>query len=227
MRLTTRDRTLVRDIALSHVMSRDQIISCGYFSAVRRLNARLRPLVAHGYLRRLDTPFFAQSLYAAGSHAPLIVGERIGLLLTGRQKSPRFLQHALAVTTIRISLCKGSKAEWRFEQQASTTFSYGGRSLMVKPDGLVVTPNTCIAVEADLGHVAPQKIREKLETYKAFVLSGACRHAWKCERFVVLIVTSGPLRARRLRRLLPAQTPFDFHCMSHDEYGVAWPGGWS
>lgn len=227
MRLTKRDRQLVRDIALSHAMARDQIIEFAYFSSVRRLNARLRLLVAHGFLKRLDTPFFSQGLYAAGPTAGLIVGEKIGLLLAKRQRSPRFLQHALAVSNIRIAICGNDAAVWRFEQQATTTFSFGGRSLTVKPDGLALSAVACTAVEADLGHVAPQKIREKLETYRAFALSGACRKAWKCERFTVLIITSGPLRARRLRRLCPKDGAFDFRCLAHEDFGVAWPGSWS
>lgn len=227
MRLTKRDRQLVRDIALSHAMARDQIIAFAYFSSVRRLNARLRLLVSHGFLKRLDTPFFSQGLYAVGPNAPLIVGERIHLLLARRQTSPRFLQHALAVSNIRIALCSNENARWRFEQQATTTFAYGGRTLTVKPDGLALTAEMCTAVEADLGHVAPQKVREKLDTYRAFALSGACRQAWKCERFTVLLITSGALRARRLRRLCPKEAPFDFRCLAHDDFGVAWPGSWS
>lgn len=218
---------MVRDIALSHVMSRDHLLALRYFSSVTRLNARLRILVEHGLLTRLSTPFFSQSLYAPGHRAKFVVGERVELLLSGRKGTPRFVQHALAACNLRVALCGGGKAEWRFEQQSSATFSYAGRTFAVKPDGLVLTADAVVAVEADLGHAAPHRIREKLESYKAFALSGECRKAWSCDSFTVLTVTTGPLRAKRLRRIWPSKGAFDFTCQSHDEFGVAWPGSWS
>ncbi|MBS1722965.1 MAG: replication-relaxation family protein [Armatimonadetes bacterium] len=227
MRLTSRDARLVRDLALSHVLSRDQLIGLGYFTSVTRANTRLRNLVASGLVRRTETPFFSQSLYAAGPKAGVVTGERIGGILSGRSGSPRFLQHALCVNNVRLALLAQGASAWRFEQQLSLTFPYAGREYQVRPDGLAAFPGRITVVEADLGHVAPSKFKEKLLAYDAFVLSGECQRHWKLPTFELLTVTSGRLRASRLRRLLPAQASFHFLCQSHDHLGIAWAGGWS
>ena len=115
MILTERDIRLIKDIALSHVLARDQILKLGYFSSQSRLNRRLRDLVTAGYARVLATPFSGQHLYQGGRNAHEIVGERIAALLRSRSPSPRFLQHALAVTEIRIVLLASGFSGWRFE----------------------------------------------------------------------------------------------------------------
>lgn len=56
MRFTERDIKLVRDIALSHIVSRDQVIDLGYFDSVTRCNSRLRGLVAADAVRKVSTP---------------------------------------------------------------------------------------------------------------------------------------------------------------------------
>jgi len=82
------------------------------------------------------------------------------------------------------------------------------------------------AVEADLGHVAPAKFAEKLRGYEAFALSGECGARWGCERFCLMVVTTGQLRASGLRRLLP-ELPFPATFVSHEAAGIPFPGAWS
>jgi len=65
MRLTDRDFRLIRDNSLSHLQSRDQIVSI-YFGSVTRANSRLRELVKAQFLTSLRTPFHAQTLYGPG-----------------------------------------------------------------------------------------------------------------------------------------------------------------
>ena len=185
MRLTSRDIQVVRDIALSHTMSRDQIIAFRYFTSVTRTNTRLRELGAEGFVYRIKTPFFGQSLYMAGPNAHVIVGERIIPLLAHRTGSPRFIQHALSVNNARIALIKRGASDWRFEQQLWRKFEYQGRTYEVRPDGLSHTPKGLIIVEVDLGHVAPAKFKEKLVAYNAFLESGACEQMWQCQEFTV------------------------------------------
>lgn len=227
MWLTERDVRLLRDLSLSHVLSRDQVIELGYFGSVTRANTRLRELRGLGLLRQLDTPFFSQSLYAVTSRASEVVGERLYALTATRTGSPRFLQHALCVTNVRISLLKRGAEHWRFEQQVSTAFRFGGRGFEVRPDGLALTPGALVAVEADLGHVAPEKFRQKLKGYEAFVSSGECLSAWGLPTFSLLVVTTGPLRAKRLSRLLPSPCGFEFICKPSDRLGIPFAGAWS
>ena len=227
MRLTPRDVQLVKDIGLSYVMSRDQIVSLGYFSSVTRANTRMRALRALGLLRRIETPFFAQSLFVAGPRSVDIVGERIASILAGRTSSPRFIQHALCVNNVRLALLEKGATAWRFEQQLSSSFRFAGREYQVRPDGLTVSDAGLVAVEVDLGHVAPSKFREKLLGFDAFAASGECARHWHAPTFKVLTVTTGKLRAKRLICCVPQDSRFTFECLTFDQLSVPFIGHWS
>lgn len=226
MRVTARDVRLVRDLALSHVLSRDQIIELGYFDSVTRVNTRLRELVRLDLVRHLDTPFFSQRLYAAGCKAGDVVGGRIANLISSRSPSPRFLQHALATTNVRIALMRKSpEGLWRFEQQLWRKLS-GSTPTEIRPDGLFLAKHP-IFVEVDMGHVAPAKFKEKLLGYRALAHSGQCRSLYGFDSFNLLVVTTGSLRSRRLHHLLPANPGFAFLAQTFSEVGAPSISTWS
>lgn len=227
MRLTRRDIRLLKDLALSHVLSRDQIIALGYFKSVTRLNTRLRMLKELGFIRALSTPFFNQNLYVVGAKAPAVLGERLGALVLNRAKSPRFLQHALCTTNVRIALLRQGASAWRFEQQLWTSFMHCGTSYTVRPDGLAFMGDTPVLIEVDLGHVTPQKFRQKLDTYDWFLLSDRCQQLWNVKTFSLLTVTTGQRRAQRLKRLMPSDAAFSMIVKNFDELGATLAGGWS
>ncbi len=227
MRITERDIRMLRDLTLSHVLARDSFLELGYFSSVTRVNSRLRALRSAGLVKRLDTTFFDQSLYIADRKAGQIIGEKVSHLLQHRQASPRYLQHALAVTNTRIALVRKGASAWRFEQQVSHGFSFAGRSLQVRPDGLVIVAKGLVAIEVDLGHVAPEKFAEKLRAYDAFVVSGECNRLWNHPSFSLLTMTTGSVRASRLARLVPADAQYTFECRTFDQLGISSPGSWS
>lgn len=227
MRLTLRDHRLIRDMALSHVLSRDQVIALRYFSSVTRANTRLRELRSLGLVRRIETPFFGQALYSVGPKAKEVLGERIGQIVAGRTGSPRFLQHAISVTFVRIALIDRGATAWRFEQQLRSTFEYFGRTYEVRPDGMVIGCSGLIAIEVDLGHVAPTKFKAKLDAYEAFVRCGEAKRQWHHDSFKLLTITTGPLRASRLKRLVPRDCPNEFAFMTFDQLGLPKVGSWS
>ncbi len=227
IRLTERDVRLLRDLVLSHCLTRDQAIALGYFGSVTRANTRLRGLRDLGLTRVVDTPFFGQSIHVPTSKASDHVGERLAPLAASRKGSPRFLQHAICVTNLRIALLAKGATDWRFEQQCRHAFRHGGREHEIRPDGLALAGGGLVAVEADLGHVAPAKFREKLRAYEAFALSGECQSLWGQTSFTLLVATTGPLRAARLARLLPEPRGFRVSCRPHDRLGVPFPGAWS
>ncbi|MHB8637443.1 MAG: replication-relaxation family protein [Fimbriimonadaceae bacterium] len=218
---------MVSDMIMSGVLSRDHILGIGYFGSVTRLNTRIRALRAEGFVRVLETPFYNQFLYSAGPKAGTIVGEHIASLLSSRSASPRFIQHCLCVTNARLRLMAMGMQSWRFEQQARSTFRYGGRDLEVRPDGVALFEKRIAFIEADLGHVAPAKFREKLTAYNAFVASGECRRVWGMESFRLLTLTTGPKRAESLRRLTPQGSAFEHRCVTFEEFEIPAPGGWS
>lgn len=227
MRMTERDVKLVKDIALSHVLSRDQIIRLGYFSTVTRTNTRLRELCQIRVVRRIETPFFGQTLYAVGKRASDVVEERIGPIIAARGESPRFLQHALCVTNTRIALIARGATAWRFEQQLWTTFEHQGKQYQVRPDGLATLKARVTAIEVDLGNVAPEKFAAKLSAYNAFIESGACEALWNESTFRVLTVTTSKLRASRLNRTIPENPHFDLLCVPFEALGLPSVGAWS
>ena len=226
MKLTDRDIRLVKDIALSHVMSRDQILELGYFTSVTRVNTRLRELARLSLVRRLDTPFFGQSLYMAGRNAQEISGGRIAQLLDKRTSSPRFVQHALSVTNVRIALIKKGAGEWRFEQQLKMAFT-ADRRFEIRPDGLFMATKLPLFIEVDLGHVNPAKFKEKLLAYRSFVHSGNCEAIYCSQTFRLLTITTGTARSRNLRQLLPPNPGFEFLVQTFEELGISKVSAWS
>ena len=226
MRLTPRDVRLVRDLALSHTLSRDQILALGYFSSVTRANTRLRALRATGLVKCLDTPFYSQTLYAAGPLARVVVGDRIGPLIANRSCSPRFLRHALSVTNTRIAL-EETGCEWRFEQQLWSTVRFLGTDHQVRPDGLLLSQKSATFIEVDLGHIAPAKFREKLKGYEAFVASGACAHAYPERAIRLLTITTGQRRLRSLRCLIPSTPLLEASFHTFAELKIPLVGSWS
>lgn len=227
MILTERDRKLVFEIAMSHVLSRDQILSLGFFSSVTRVNTRLRVLRELGLVRVLETPYFNGSLYVPGVNAPEVLGVKSAALLKNRQPSPRFLRHALMVTNVRLSLLAKGAIDWRFEPMLWRTFESGGRKLEVRPDGMAVTRKGALIVECDLGHVPSQKLAAKLASYHEFHRSGQCKPLYGYDNFNLLIVTTGANRAARLLELAPRGCSHGLVVKTFEELGASMVGGWS
>jgi hypothetical protein len=225
--LTDRDFRLLRDVALSHVLSRDQILGLGYFGSVTRANTRLRELRGQGLIQPLATPFFGQNLYGIGAKGRPVLGDRIGRIVAARTGSPRFLQHALMVTSTRIALMNNGASAWRFEQQLTCTFAHRGKAVTVRPDGLARMPSGPVVIEVDLGHVAPANFAQKLAAYDAFLATGNCRRIWHIPNFKVLAVTTSRRRAASLAQLLPSQASYELRCVTFEELGLPIIGGWS
>lgn len=227
MRLTTRDSTLLKDMALSHVLSRDQAIALGYYSSVTRLNTRFRDLIKAGFMKRLETPFFSQGLYAVTPKASAIVRPQIASLLANRAPTPRFLQHALTTTSVRIAMLGKGAAAWRFEQQLWTSFQWQGKSFEVRPDGLAVFPSRHVSLEVDMGNMSMSRLQSKFEAYRAFVASRSLDQKWGIPELRVLLVTTSAARAERISRMLQPISDLDFRCASLESLGVRQVGSWS
>ena len=225
MKVTARDIRLIRDLALSHLLSRDQIITLGYFSSVTRANTRLRDLSAKKLVRRLETPFFVQSLYMAGPLAHEILETRLAKLLESRTDSPRFVRHALAVSNVRIALTQKG-GEWRFEQQLWRTVP-GKTPLALRPDGLLVTSTLPIFIEVDMGNVSIPKFKEKLSGYSVLAHPTICQSLYGFPEFRLLTVTTGTLRSRHLRSAMPSHPGFAMLCQTFEEIGASPIPNWS
>ena len=227
MIITPRDADLVRELALSHVMSRDQILALGMFASITRVNTRLRVLRELGIVRRIETPYFNGSLYVPGVNAAEVLSDRIARLIATRQPSPRFLRHALSVTNIRIALTVKGATDWRHEPMLWRTFEVAGKTLEVRPDGMAVTPKGPVLIECDMGHVSPLKLASKLAVYHEFQRNGHTQKLYGFDNFNLLITTTGKLRAARLRELAPGGLSYGLRVQTFEDLGVSMVGGWS
>lgn len=227
MIVTDRDREFVRDLAFSHVLSRDQVIRLGYFSSVTRANTRLRELRGIGLVRRLNSAFHQQSLYVAGPKAKYATSPQVARLLAGRTESPRFLQHALTVTNIRLAMWDRGAHGWRFEQQLKRKFEYAGRTHEVRPDGLTYTDDGLLVIEADMGQVAMKKVQDKLRAYSLFLESLECVRLWDTHGFSILTVTPYPDRAKAMRKHSRDFDNLTHAVRTYDDLGIDCPTTWS
>lgn len=225
MRVTRRDISILRDLALSHLLSRDQLMQLGYFGSITRTNTRMRSLVELGLVKRLESPFFGQSLFMVSKQAADVVGERISALIEGRASSPHFVRHAMSITNVRIALSQKSDGTWRFEQQLWRTLR-GSIRHEVRPDGLFQASQP-IFIEVDMGHASAPRFKEKLITYQALAHSGQCQALYGFNEFRVLTVTTGNLRSRHLLRLLPPDPGFEYLVRTFEEVGATPISPWS
>ena len=226
MRLTERDIRLLKDIALSQVLSRDQIIRLGYFCSVSRCNRRLTQLADAGLLRFLETPFFSQRLFSVHERAKSFLDDaRIAQILTNRRASPMFLRHSLSVTESRIALVAKGAERWRFEVQVHHRFSHRGRSWEVRPDGMVWLSGSPLLIEVDLGHVALPKLAQKLRAYREYALCGAFERAYSAGNGRILVLTTGDRRKAHISRLAGDEGLFQVQTFRAE--GIPLVGGWS
>lgn len=227
MKLTDRDIRLVRDVCISHVLSRDQILALNYFSSISRANRRLSLLVQDRYLKVHDVPFQHQRLFIAGPKASDIVGSRIASLVRSRAGTPRFLQHALAVTNVRIAITENEVSEWRFEAQIRDQFVHGSRRFQIRPDGALLTESAIQFIEADLGHVSSSKFAEKISGYYRYLESGRFQTVYGHRVGTVLVITTGKLRLFHLISVISASRRACFEFKTYEELSTATFGGWS
>ncbi len=226
MKVTERDVKLVRDASLSRVLSRSQTIELDYFGSISRANSRLRVLCEEAYLKVLSTPFFGQYLYGPGPRAKEIVGDRIANLLSVRTPSPQLVQHSLAVTSLRVTLCRAGATNWRFEPQVTQAFIWKGNRYEVRPDGFVLEGGTPTFLECDMGHVSLSKFESKLTAFRAFNLSGALGTVHGSDEYRILTVTTSDVRKARIKDLAK-RLEVPMVAKTFEEFGINLPGGWS
>lgn len=227
MKLMPRDVKLLRDMALSHVLSRDQIIQLGYFSTVTRANTRLRMLRAAGFVSALPTPFHGQFLYTVGPRAKRVIGERISTVIESRRGTPRFLQHSLMTTNCRIALSEHGWHSWRFEAQLRRSFTVWGQRFEVRPDGMMTFGEKATCIEVDMGHTAPSKFAERLITYDLFQCTDEAMRQWGTGNLSILTVTTSIRRAHALGILSPKDSSVAHEVRTFESLGVRVMGDWS
>jgi len=212
--LTPRDRQMVEDIALHHVMTRDQIISLGYFTSISRANRRLLTLLKSGLLERVAVNASAeprQALYRASKRVREHFDSRVVALLSSRRISPMQLDHSLAVVDTRIKLRALGMTGWLSEPQCRHRYvvSQGSvrRTEDVRPDGLARFDKRYLFIEVDRGSVSLPRIKAKLVAYGVYSRSGMMSETYGPIQPAILFVTTGLLRKRNLVGSIPDGFP--------------------
>ncbi len=214
MELTARDRRLIEDIVLHHVMTSQQTVALGYFSSLSRANRRLLTLVRAGLLERVtvNASFQARkALYRASKHARGSIDQRVATLLARRRCSPLQLDHSLAAVDVRIKLRDLRMDRWLAEPQCRHKYTIQRGSLTqaedFRPDGVATFREWLVFVEVDRGTVSLARFKAKLDGYATYVRSGVLVETYGQVQPVLLVVTTGALRQRHLMHSLPSKFP--------------------
>jgi hypothetical protein len=236
-------------------MSRDQIITLGYFGSVPRCNNRLKQLLDHGFVRRyrhLSRGSASQALYSLGGEGSILVSDRLDIELdevvqqTRRDAPTLFLEHTLGLVDLRIeftreALLRGlGDFEWLPEPLCRHEYSVRQSSGVWKPR--VLKPDAFVRwskegrshsffIELDLGHVGSAAFLLKAGSYRTYLSLGVFAEVYEAESFDVLVVTTGE---RRLAHLQASTTGsgiprFLFTTLSRlkeaDPFGHIWRSG--
>lgn len=222
MRIERRDRQIIGDVFLSRVLRRDDLIRLGYFTSIPRCNSRLLALKQEGLLKArslvsgvaLRAPIYqcsARGVRIAADELGIPAAEAIEIHRAGA--SDTVLRHALRCSEIRIRLVQDLREpgpvqflDWSHELLCHHEFvTASGRSVTVKPDGLVVVAahgkEKHIFVEADLGNAALPKFQQSVARYQQYLSSGAFCEAYGPSTFTVLVVTTDERRLAHMRQL--------------------------
>jgi len=224
MQLMERDRLLLNDLALHHLMTRVQITSLGYFPSASRASARLVKLQRAGLIRQVQpSPFIVskEHLYVVAKGAMSVLDSRIARLLVARSFTPRFIDHALATVNLRCTLLRLGLEAWWAEPQIRHTYEVriGSRSRVedFRPDGLALIDGLYIFVEVDRGNTSLPRFIAKLSSYSAYLDRVLFAQTYPAEAFTLLVSATGHLRKRHLLAALPKSLRFPVFVTTESE----------
>ena len=214
--LQSRDRHLLRELAVLRVIDREQAKMIGGFGSVTRVNARLLLLVAAGLLQRMflgTTAGGAKALYSLSPVGARVAGVPHRALRRKRDQAlvaDFFVQHRLAINDFYCALKYGTPPgnvtfqRWLAFQEAI----YPGIPLI--PDGYVEfqTPGELVAsfLEVDLGHERLKVWKQKVAHYLQLAFSGAFTKQFGHPRFRTLVIAHSPGRMHSLRKVIAELT---------------------
>lgn len=215
IKLTCRDREVIKTIAFHGAASRGQLMALGHFKSVSRANRRLRQLFDCNYLRRTQVasgPYSLETVYLLGPKGVSIVAE---LAITNRlelsrhsQRPPQrtYLEHHLGVLSLRIAMQLTPSGirliEFLTEPECRHEYEIvkGSRKVkrVIKPDGFAVVQycdcRFVFFIEFDRGNCSIPQMRGVFERYAAYTREGAFQSVYNDNSFEVLLVTTAGKR---------------------------------
>lgn len=227
IRLTERDLDVMEAVADCRLLSTQQLQTL-FFPSLHRTYERLQALYHHAYLDRLflgvqtammNTPI----LYIIDKRGVELLRAKRGLDIAWnvqlKRVKPTFLEHALAINAVRVSVMKAcnqmgrSLIQWQGENELKSDYDYvqirdeNGRikSVSLIPDSYfalqVTSGKTHFFLELDRGTMQLSRFQRKISAYIAYYHSGLSKKRFGTSRFRVLTVASSKERAENLKRV--------------------------
>jgi hypothetical protein len=202
-----------------------------FFPSSHTAYARLSALYHHAYLDRkflgvhadkMNTPI----LYVLDKRGAALLQAERGLEVVWSQELRHltfsFLEHTLAINTVRVAVTKAceqpgfSLLRWSGENELKADYDYVtirtamGRiqSVSVIPDSFILldTPRgkAAFCLELDRGTMTTARFKTKVEAYMAYYSSGGYQRRYGTRSLRVLTVTPSQGRVASLRRVTEA-----------------------
>lgn len=231
MRLTDRDIAIIRTVYDYRVMTTQQLQTL-FFSSTHQAYARLSLLYHHGFLDRQFLGVYADKmntpiLYVLDKRGAELLQARLGLEVhwskDQKQVSDHFLEHTLAINTVRVAVAKACQqqpnyqlVEWRGENDLKADYDYvtiktsagKNQAVSVIPDSYFVldTPHGKghFFLELDRGTMTTQRFKQKITAYQAYYLTGAYQRRYQSKSLRVLTVTLSHARLASLKTVTEA-----------------------
>lgn len=231
IRLTERDVAIVHAVYLYRLLTTQQLQTL-FFPSLHQAYARLSLLYHHGFLDRrflsvhadkMNTPI----LYVLDKRgADLLRADRgleVGWTKRGKKLTALFIQHTLAINTVRIAIAKACEATtgYRLEKWLDETALKGdydrvtirsqtGRVVNVSliPDSFFVleTPlgTAAFCLEVDRSTETLNRFKTKVVAYQAYYAGGGYQRRFETKSLRVLTITTSSPRLANLRRVTEA-----------------------
>ena len=215
--LTDRDRLLLKELAISKVIDREQVKTIAGFKSTTRANDRLLKLTRAKFLRRFFLGTRAggtKAIYSLSAKGAKVVQSE-GRLLKRKNNSllvgDLFVEHQLAVNSIwtaaKFTPIPVSDVQFVRWLVFPTALS---KTTPLMPDGYFELRSTsgmyCLFCEVDRGTETLKVWARKIFLYLQLAASGEFQTLFKQSRFRVLVGVSSERRLNNLRRTTALHT---------------------
>lgn len=227
MRLTERDVEILKAVHDYRVLRGDQIQTL-FFGCQSTASYRLSRLYQHGFLDRHFLPTLgglasSPILYTLGKRGTDVLRQVLdcgteGIMrrLGGKELSPMFLEHVLAINDVRIAVTVAARengyvletwlddAQLKADYDRVTIVTANGRKREVSliPDSYFVLQvphgRACFFLEVDRGTMTVSRFQDKVKAYMAYIASGQYERRYGTRSLRVLTAALGPSRVARL-----------------------------
>lgn len=244
MRLTDRDRAVLRDVFLQRAVTRKQLMRLGHFGSITSASERLRALFDHGFLERFAIATnlaTAELVYTVG---PKAIAELVSSLGVDRNEvkrcissgAPLALAHTVAVTDVRIAFTtdqpNGMTVEWLSEVQVRHEFVVDRTRHVLKPDGALIfdlgdRPHIGF-LEVDRGNVSQPQFERSCDVYRTYFDLNLHKEAYGAHSASLIgVVFAGERRLLNLQALaahthIASAFSTWTEISEHGPYGAIW-----